>query len=340
MYTASTAPTLLSILDRPGPYTTVYLDTTTAPLVAKWEALAPSAAEQGAPVEAIDAITAAASSAVTQDIAGWGTIAASDGTVVVLSAPEATREEICMVSAVPHLAPMLEWGQRSIPHLAVVVSSDRVETVPFTSVTTDDITVSDPDPAAAARDIARLVNETESRLVAIADDGDLAGDLHRQLLMLSPLSTTIELVEADTSDAFADAVVRLALHEGASATVAALGEFRTHERRGATVDGVVETVQALRSGAVDLLLVHADPADERLIWCGLAPTDIGYEAVGVPSAQAVRLVDGLIWSALLQGAAVRIVPTTGNNGPSENVGAITRTEPTQRAYGFSAMVAA
>jgi hypothetical protein len=88
-------------------------------------------------------------------------------------------------------------------------------------------------------------------------------------------------------------------------------------------------VAALQRAQVETLLVHDDPTDDRSLWFGPDGVHLSMAAgslseLGVTSPQEGRLADVLIRAALATSSDVRIVPTTSENGPTEDVGAILR----------------
>ncbi len=142
----SFGPPVLSAVDRlrtvyraPGPYVTVYLtDTGVGPTVTTdddyWQQLRSDLVEQGAGDDALAAIEARLQLPRSGDIAGIGVIAAADGTTTVATALDPPHHDLAVVDTLPYTAPMLEWDQRSVPHVVVTVdlpdpdgTADRAE---------------------------------------------------------------------------------------------------------------------------------------------------------------------------------------------------------------------
>ena len=91
--------------------------------------------------------------------------------------------------------------------------------------------------------------------------------------------------------------------------------------------GMAHTIDALRMAKVDVLLVVDDPEDQRELWFGAGPTQLGttreeVEALGEESPTQARAVDVLIRGALGTGAAVRVLPV--GSRVTDGVGAILR----------------
>lgn len=105
----------------------------------------------------------------------------------------------------------------------------------------------------------------------------------------------------------------------------ALASFRSAASQGAIAEGVTETIAALASARVGLLLVHDEPADERRVVIGTGGTAIALDRgrLDPPDGPTwvVRLVDGAIRSALTMGGAVRIVTGRDRHAPAEGIGA-------------------
>ena len=112
----------------------------------------------------------------------------------------------------------------------------------------------------------------------------------------------------------------------ARSTVAALQDFRFLTAHDAAVDGVDRTVAMLSRSDGHQLLVHDDPADQRRLWFGPRGCDIATERSDVCDRDG-RLVDVAIRSATLQTMAVRVVPSTGDNGPADDIALLLR-DPT------------
>ena len=110
--------------------------------------------------------------------------------------------------------------------------------------------------------------------------------------------------------------------------VATLQDFRFLLSTNGAVQGVDATVGALARGWGDVLLVHDDPEDDRSAWIGSTPTEIS--ATPLPGWSEGRLVDAAITAAVGLGMDVRVLPSTGPEGPEDQIGLIgTDVEPAQ-----------
>lgn len=102
----------------------------------------------------------------------------------------------------------------------------------------------------------------------------------------------------------------------ATDTVALTEKFREElGQADRAVNGVEATIEALNRAAVETLLVHDDPSDERTLWFApeapLAATESSsLRDYGVADPLQGRLVDVLIRVAFGTGARARIVPST------------------------------
>jgi peptide subunit release factor 1 (eRF1) len=111
-----------------------------------------------------------------------------------------------------------------------------------------------------------------------------------------------------------DELRRLVQTAVAEQTVAVLDRFK--EERGQAdkaADGPAAVVSALQMAMVETLLVHDDPADERVAWFGPEPLQLALSkddvaGMGVEFPEQARLVDVAVRAAVGSGADVRIVP--------------------------------
>jgi peptide subunit release factor 1 (eRF1) len=156
--------------------------------------------------------------------------------------------------------------------------------------------------------VTHAVDEIGARVVIVA------GDVRARSFLLEHLPQRIVdlTVQADTSEpaGLAAETVRHTATVAAADTRECLEQLRTRPADHVT-QGAVATVAALRAAAVDLLLVHDDPVDERTAWISDDPAVIALDqnTLAEPdNARQARLVDAAIRAALATGASVRIVP--------------------------------
>lgn len=105
-------------------------------------------------------------------------------------------------------------------------------------------------------------------------------------------------------------------------------------RDGLAVEGLGRTVEAVRAGAVETLLLADDPSSTDRLWTGEDPLQLGVTADEVLSLGATDPVedraDAVLLRALVaQSAGVDLVQ--GDGGPSGGIGALLRfdTRPQQ-----------
>ncbi|MDH3302069.1 MAG: hypothetical protein OES24_16345 [Acidimicrobiia bacterium] len=309
-----------------GPFATVYLAAADSPHDA-WASVRPDLIEQGATDQAVRAIEARLGLPAPQNTAGHCVIAAADGTTIVDHAAEPPHYDLAFVDTLPYAAPLLEWDQRRVPHVVVTVADDGADITSFdvdhraeTTAHSDDAT--GPGPAHGLADaVTQACEAISARLVVVAGDEGLTGAVSEALVARLPVTCRVVTESVNDVDDLVDAVVRHVADTVARTTVDHLRDhrfLRTHE---AAVDGVADTIAALVAGAAERILIHDDPADQRRLWIGPGPADLSLTQVG-DFVQA-RLNDAIIRSAVLQGTAVYIIPSTGETGPDDDTAAFT-----------------
>ncbi len=319
---------LLSIYQHPGPYTTVYL--ATRPLMAmpdtydRWKELRADLETQCAPLDALKAIEARLGLPGPDDAAAIAVIAAADGATVVDYGLEPPANDYGVVDELPHSGPLMEWSQRTIPHLVVTVDDDGADIALFGANHYERLDTIQGNGPGLVGHIRDRQLEIAARLILVVGSTSMAGALADQIRLAVPMECRIVIESSDTTpEDLADATVRHVADTTARATVRLLRERRFLDAHDAAVDGAAETVEALALGSADILLVHDDPDDQRRCWIGKRPFDLSLDITRRTDRQA-RLVDAVIWSALRQGVAVHIIPSTGPTGPRDNTAAITK----------------
>ncbi len=346
----SSGPLFVNAIDRlrtvyraPGPYASVYLNESgVGPAVAAnddyWQQMRSDLAEQGATDEALNAIEARLQLPRSGDTAGICVIAAADGTTSVTSAFEPPHHDLALVDTLPYAAPMLEWDQRSVPHVVVVV--DRpAEDVPADGggpVLGGDVVAFGADRFTSletargeAGDLADLVRNqvltVNANLVMVDGTPAAAQPLLDALATALPIETRVVQVESADAAELADQAVRYAADTAARATVQRLRTHKFLRTHDAAVDGTADTIAALATGTAEWILVHDDPNDQRRLWIGTEPNELSLDPV--TGYRQARLVDAAIRSAVLQNVGVHIIPSTGSGGPDEDIAAILEAAP-------------
>lgn len=327
----------------------------------RWKNLRRELAASGAPDHVLDAIDPLTVGAHEQGEC-LAVVANAGGVVYAAHEPDPPERDVARWAPLPYMAPLFEWRQSMPAHVVVRADREGADIIAFERGRRTDVEEAgggrDPLHKAApggwsqrrfqqraenvweanAKDVAdevtKVAEETEARLVVVA------GDVRAVQLLRENLPERLDRIvhevegqralDSGSIEGIADDVVRLVATAVAEDTVALLAKFR--EERGQhdrASDGIRATVDALNQARVATLLVHDDPDDERTAWFGEDPVPIGLGAdelkgFGLDTVEKGRLVDCLIRAATGTGAEVRIVPSTGPNGPSDGVGAILR----------------
>lgn len=285
--------------------------------------LADSAMASGVSAEAIEAVSARIALPVFEDVGGRGVVAASDGTTIADAAHEGPAEPTLFVETLPYAAPFLEWDQMRVPHVVVDLAGEAIEEVGFELDRTPERRGLGTDPAAAAEVVASGVREEGVELVVVAGPEDRAEAFARDIALLLPARCEHAVVDPSTGLSVEEGVVRCVMDLVARRTVSLLREFRFLLSHDGATQGVEATLDLLARGAADVLLIHDDPDDTRRAWFGPGALDISAEPHPDRPHEG-RLVDVAVRSALLQGATVHVVPSTGPQGPDGDIGALVR----------------
>ena len=182
-----------------------------------------------------------------------------------------------------------------------------------------------------AEDVTSAAATIDARLVVVAGDEHAA----RELVGALPGDLRVHVVAGGRApggddDQLAEEVVHVVGDAAARDTRAVLAAFgEASGRHDHAVEGVDATVAALAAGRVAVLLVDDDPDDERRVWGGRGPLEMGgpprgVEGMGGGEPRSARMVDACIRAAIGSGAVVRVVPGAAAASPAEGVGAILR----------------
>jgi hypothetical protein len=323
---------LQTIYRSPAPYATAYLalgDTVAGRFDRRILVLVDELREQGASDAAIQAVEARLALPPPADVAGVAVLAADDGTTVVDYGLEPPFQDSVVVDSLPHVAPLLEWDQRRVSHQVITLDDAGADLALFgldhfshlERVDGDDTSIVERAAAAARMLRAELIVLTghAARTAALADALVPAVGVHCRVVVEPPHEDLDELV---------DATVRQVNDTVARRTVGLLREHRFLDDHDAAVDGRPDTVAELVAGTAARLLVHDAWIDQERIWIGSEPTEL--TTTPRDGYRSARLIDALIWSAVLQGVPVHIIPSTGPDGPAEDTGAIVDEQPNYR----------
>ncbi len=292
---------------------------------AKW---ADSLRRQGASGRAIDAVAARLAVPSTGPVAGHYVCAADDGTAVAEFLVDEPDCDLLHVGTLPVATPLLAAAQARVPHLVIEVHRrsavilPRLEdaedsTHPFTTATAT---------AEACRSLAR---RHRIDVIVVGGSNRPARSLARKIRRAVPVRTHVVAVRANELRKVGGldaASQRWVADHVARSTVAALRDFRFLLTTEGAVQGIDASVEALTRGWGDLLLIHDDPAEGRAAWfdpqtpaVGTTPVDGWIES---------RLSDAAVRSAVLRGMDVRVLPSTGPDGPEDGLAVVeTNLEP-------------
>ena len=337
---AITAEDLLTEIYRhPGPYTSLYMATRPAlaanvlpgshdPVAERWNELRTDLEMAGAPPAAIRAIEARLTLPLPDHTAAIAVLAAADGTTVVDHGMEPPRHDHAVVDTLPYVAPLLEWHQRRVAHLVVTPDAHGTGVARFGTQHDAEVEMLPGVPLAHVDAIVDRAARVVAELVIVAGPPAISSQLAARLRERLPRQCQV-VAEPDpelTPDELADRTVRLVSDTAARTTVALLRELRAASDERA-VDGTSNTIDALRDGTVDVLAIHDDPNDQRRVWIGDGAEDLYLDAPSRSHQDHARLVDAAIRSAILQGARVHVIPSTGHTGPADDTAALTRGRP-------------
>ncbi len=314
---------LQKILDRPGPFLTMYVDLTEAHPADEWARwrTEPVDAEHQVLAAAMDEVTADLAG-TTADVAGWACIVTGDGSSTIFHSADAPRRTIVRLSALPYLAPILEWAQREIPHLVLslpphATEADQVTEVDVVPFAMDVVPRTFRSVSAAVTQTAEMTNESDIPLVSVVGSPSAARAVAARLRDRCAIETVIDVVESDNVDVLADSIVRSVATIGANATVARLREFRFERSHNNVVEGVESTLAAVGGGHGRLLLVHDDPDDARYV----DEERMHHVPVFGIVESPVRVVDAAVAAAIATDTDIRIIPDAAR-GPRGAIGAV------------------
>jgi len=324
---------LKSIFAHSGPYVSVYL--ATMPLLAdnkddlynRWKEMRQSLETKGASLASLDAVEARIVLPIPEDAAGICVIAAAEGSTVVDYGMEPPRSDLAIVDTLPYSAPLMEWQQRRVPHLVVTVDEKGADVVSFGLANFTNLETYQGSTSDLLDPISKHVEAIKAKLVVLAGDPKIIKTLANELVTKVPMGCRIVTDSTDKSvDDLSEATVRFVGDTVARKTLNYLKEQQFLSNHDAAVDGTANTVKAISEGTAEVLLIHDDPVDQRRLSLGTLPFEMSLEERPGYTNKA-RIIDALIASAVLQNIVVRIIPSTGEQGPEDDVAALTRTDP-------------
>lgn len=360
------APDLAELGKAEGPFATVYISTHAAVEQAAqraataWKSLRRELEEAGAPADALEEIGEVAAEAYLRGRA-LGAVATADGLVHMEVGPEAPPRDLARWAPLPSLAPMIEWRQNAPPYVAVLADRTGADLVAFRpnapamqrevqGVEADDPHIRKSQPGGwsqrrfqeaaenlweenaddVAREVTRLVDEVDARLVVAA--GDVRAVTFLQEHLPERVTGILTVTEGSRTrdgpeEELAEDIDRLVAVVVAQETGALLERF--HEELGQAdlaVASAADVLGALGRSQVDVLLVYDHAEDDRTAWFGPDPshaaaTESPLRELGI-EPQRGRLVDVAVRAALGTGARIRVVPA--ESGIPDGLGAVLR----------------
>ena len=314
-----TAPAfgLAELLRCRGPFLTLYLVTDAAVENAAhlaeehWKAPRRALRGQGAPDALLERVDPLVGRAHLEGLC-LAAAAAADGELLVEHFLEPPVADLARWAPLPWLVPLLEWRQRDVPHLVVLVDRTGADVLvvdgpgPDRDVevrgSDDVISQTAPGGWSQRRYQQRAIDSWEHNAGEVADAvGHLADAIAARLVVMAGDVRARHLVR-DRLPERLSALVRFAA--GGSAVCTALTEAR-----------------------VDTLVVAGDPLEEPTAWFGPDPVPVAVSAsalrqLGVVDVEEAPLVDVAVRAALGTDAAVRVVP--GAPGLENGLGALLR----------------
>lgn len=361
---AISAPDLVDIVLGDGPFLTVYLATEASIENAaqrselRWKDLRRDLAGRGVPDTVLGSVDALVRDAHLEGEC-LTVIANGRGLLHVSHQPDPPARDVGRWEPLPMIGPLLEWRQSQVRHVVALVDRKGADLFVFRPGRSDEHTEIDgrDDPIhrpkaggwsqkryqrraentwdANAHEVAEalveLVDREQPRFVAVG------GDVRAVELLKDALPKRVAEIVRDIAgtraadgsvDAAVDDVTRLVATVVAADTKDLLAKFR--EERGQAdraVDGPADTLAALSKSQVEVLLLHADPDDQRTAWFGAEAVPVAARStdltdLGVAGGKNGLLADVALRAALGTGAGIRMIPGAG--GPAGAIGAILR----------------
>jgi hypothetical protein len=289
--------------------------------------------------------------------------AANGELLLAVEMPGSTQRDLAICAPLPHVLPLLAWMQERPAHVLAVVDRTGAEISAYprgaTRAMTQTITGPDDEiernapggwaqmryqhraedswqhnAACVADALTRILTGLRARLLLLAGDVRALQYLSRYLPAWVQREVIVRHVSGSRSPdgswrdraVQVEAETRRAGQEETLSLLRRLAEERSPV--GGSAEGIRDTLDALGHGRVRTLLVVDDPQDRRTGWFGPDPTQVSdrREALAGTTAPIVRarLADVAVRSAVLTGAAVRVLRPGTSGAPVDGIGALCR----------------
>ncbi|MFC5753821.1 Vms1/Ankzf1 family peptidyl-tRNA hydrolase [Actinomadura rugatobispora] len=352
---------LKPLYSRPGPYASVYADLTRTTEDAgkavelRWRALHAELEAQGAPKPTLRAVERAVEEEVERRRSEGLVIFAADGEVVFSERFEhAPRTPLARVSPLPHVMPYLSDRGERFAHLVAHVDRrggeiDCVdpegrhrhidvpgdEEYPIRKVKAGDWNQSRFQRSAenvwksnakkVAREIDKVARASHAEAVVIA------GDARARTAVLEEISDGVleHTVESDRGNGLDGELSRILDLKSTERILTVAERFERELANGErAVAGLPATVEAVRRGQVETLLIDDDPASPARLWTGPQPFEVAttpddLRPLGVDDPVEERADAALIRAVAATDGDVVVLPSDGPNA-SLGVGAVLR----------------
>ena len=361
------AATLAKLYSVDGPFVTIYLATPSdvedaaAQLEVRWKNVTRELVDAGIDAATIEALSAARG---THDRGNTRVLVAAHGTVqLAISLPQPPAREEIVTSALPRLVPLLDALTLHLPHVVVLADRTGADVLAYTSgpdpVESESVST-DRFPSRkvhaggwaslrfdhdveetwelSARDVATLIERVSRDIdarVIIASGDDRALQLLGQHLPTHLIDRFVTVggggrARDGSDEVIAGEVLRVLSDTVAADTVELLEDFSEQRgRHDRAADGVTATVEALRKGQVETLILTDARDISRAAFFGPDPTHLALSAqelldLGVEQPCEAPLDEIVVRAALGTGANVRFVGGGTEQSPLEGVGALLR----------------
>ena len=323
---------LKGVLSAPGPFVSFYLPVHDDGARASSQGAVVSADDLSAGQKAfgrslLDADRVADDAMIVGFLAG-------DGTSFVQSFPEGPETPVVELDPLPRLAPIVEAEQRLRHHVLAVVSDDGVDVLTFPRHGQATLHRALPgDPAYTALLITEAAKQSETPLVLIAAESDLAADLVQRVSLGVPIETRVHVGDAEAGlDAIADRTVQRVASDRAAAAVESIRAWKFERSHGLGAGGVQASLETLRSDDARMVLVTDVADDHRQAWFGPDPREVALDLEDASKAEELgenlvpaRLIDVVLRSAILRDISVTVVPDLPDETLRDGVGVVRST---------------